>query len=192
MELNVPHVAGRTSFDVVFSLCYEELRRLAGGMLCGENAARVSPTTLVNEAWMKMARSPALADTSPLHFRRVAGRAMRHMLVDAARRRLAQVHGGGQFEVMFDESLIDHSLCQDEKDVLALHDALDRLQMMSPRQSQLVEGRFFGGLSWAELAELLAISESTVMREWRSARAWLAAEVKRSLCRRREVSGDGL
>ena len=184
-------VAERASFDALYSLCYEELRRLAGAILHGENAARVSPTTLVNEAWIKMARSPALADTSPLHFRRIAGRAMRQILVDAARRRLAQVHGGGQLEVTFDESLTAHILCQDEQDVLALNDALDRLQTMSPRQSQLVEGRFFGGLSWAESAELLELSESTVMREWRAARAWLAAEVKRSMTRRHEAGDDG-
>lgn len=187
----MPLVAERASFDALYSLCYEELRRLAIAILQHEHAARVSPTTLVNEAWIKMARAPALADTSPLHFRRIAGRAMRQILVDAARRRLAQVHGGGQLEVTFDESLTGHIVCQDEQDVLALNDALDRLHTMSPRQSQLVEGRFFGGLSWAESAELLNLSESTVMREWRSARAWLAAELKRSATHRKGANSDG-
>ena len=169
--------ASRTSFDELFSLCYEELRRLAANILCGEHAACVSPTTLVNEVWVQIARSPALPETSPLHFRRIAGRAMRQILVDAARRRLALVNGGDQIQVTFDESL--HFVYQ-EKDVLALNAALDKLEATSPRQSQLVEMHFFGGLSWAESSELLGVSESTVMREWRSARAWLACEMDRS------------
>lgn len=177
----MPLAAGRAEFDELFSLCYEELRRLAGGVLRSDRAARITPTTLVNETWLKLARSPGVADTSPLHFRRIAGRAMRQVLVDAARRRQAQVHGGGLLEVVFDESLGITSQTNDGRDILAIDAALDVLKTISPRQALLVEGRFFGGLNFAESASALGVSEATVMREWRAARAWLAREVRRSL-----------
>lgn len=121
-----------------------------------------------------------MAETSPLHFRRIAGRAMRQVLVDAARRRHAAVHGGGQIRITFDESLGFGSVLGDRQ-VLALDAALDALKVMAPRQALLVEARFFGGYSCEECALLLDISEATVMRDWRTARAWLACEVKRSL-----------
>jgi RNA polymerase sigma factor (TIGR02999 family) len=165
----------------LFSLTYEELRRLAGALLRGEGAARLSPTTLVHEAWIKLSPSPHLAQTSALHFRRIAARAMRQVLVDAARRRQTQIRGGGQMQVTFDESVNLGPSIHNARDVLALDAALDRLETFSPRQALLVEARFFGGLDCMEAAALLGVSEATLMRDWRAARAWLAKEVRQSL-----------
>jgi RNA polymerase sigma-70 factor, ECF subfamily len=172
--------AERQALDELFSLAYEELRRLARSMLRHEYVAQITPTTLVNEVWMKLAATPQAALTTPLHFRRIAARAMRQILVDAARRREALVHGGGSIRVTLDDFVSGQQVFQD-RDVLALEDALVRLAERSPRQAQLVEARFFGGLSGEECGQLLGISESTVMREWRMARAWLAGEIRRTL-----------
>lgn len=175
-------VDGREAFDEQFSLVYEELRRLAAGMLRREQDGKVTPTTLVHEAWLKLAHSPEIAGTSPLHFRRIAARAMRQVLVEAARRRNATRRGGGQMVlVTLDESVPGMNALSEPRDILALDGALDRLNRISERQAKLVEGRFFGGLEISELAVLLDVSEATVAREWRSARAWLAVEIRRSL-----------
>jgi RNA polymerase sigma factor (TIGR02999 family) len=176
----------RESLDERFSLVYEELRRLASTVLRGEQNGKLTPTTLVHEAWLKLAHSPEIADTTPLHFRRIAARAMRQVLVEAARRRHALRRRDNELLVTFDESLpgmagISGLPGSSGKDILALDSALDRLGQISARQAALVEARFFGGLEVTELAELLDISESTVAREWRSARAWLALEIRRSL-----------
>jgi RNA polymerase sigma factor (TIGR02999 family) len=171
----------RQALDDLFSRCYEELRRLASGMLRKEGVARLTPTTLVNEAWLKLAPYPDIANTSALHFRRIAARAMRQVLVDMARRRIAQVHGGAFLHVTFDESVGFSGQNGDAREILALDAALDELGKMSPRQLSLVEARFFGGMNNAECAELLACSEATLLRDWRAARAWLRREVRRSL-----------
>jgi len=177
----MPAIADRESFDEQFSLVYEELRRLASGVLRQEQNGRLTPTTLVHEAWLKLAHSPQIADTSPLHFRRIAARAMRQVLVDAARRRNAGVRRDGEMMVTFDEFVPGTRSVASPRDILALDSALDELGRISERQARLVEGRFFGGLEIPELAQLLEISESTVSREWRAARAWLAVEIRRSL-----------
>jgi RNA polymerase sigma factor (TIGR02999 family) len=177
----MPVATDRESFDAQFSLVYEELRRLASGVLRQEQNGKLTPTTLVHEAWLKLAHSPELADTSPLHFRRIAARAMRQVLVDAARRRHAARRRDGELMVTFDEYLPGISNLANPRDILALDSALEELSTISERQARLVEGRFFGGLEISELATLLGISEATVSREWRSARAWLAVEIKRSL-----------
>lgn len=101
---------------------------------------------------------------------------MRQILVDAARRRQAEMHGGGLVRVTFDPSL-GCAQGVNDRDLIALNAALEVLERRSPRQAQLVEARFFGGLSCSECAESLKVSEATVMREWRAARAWLATEI---------------
>jgi RNA polymerase sigma factor (TIGR02999 family) len=162
----------RQALDDIFSLAYEELRRLAASVRRDEPGVTLSPTDLVNEAWLKLAGSPHLADTSPLHFRRIAARAMRQVLVEAARRRKATKRGGGLFPVTFDDALDVPAGGAD--DILGLDEALEQLARISPRQAMMVEARFFGGLGIPEIAELLEISEATVLRDWRAARAWLA------------------
>lgn len=166
---------GRGDLDLVFSAAYEELRRLASSVRRGDPSATLTPTALVNEAWLKLAATPAVADTSPLRFRRIAARAMRQVLVEAARRRRAERRGGGLAVVTLDD-VVDVGTTS-TLDVLALDDALRRLADLSPRQAELVEHRFFGGLEMHEAAESLGISEATAYREWRAARAWLGREL---------------
>jgi RNA polymerase sigma factor (TIGR02999 family) len=166
---------GREQLDRVYSAAYEELRRLAAAVRRDDASATLTPTALVNEAWLKLAGTPAAADTSPLHFRRIAARAMRQVLVEAARRRKAGKRGGGLAAVTLEEGLDGRD--GGTLDVLALDDALERLAALDGRQALLVERRFFGGLEMAEVAESLGISEATAYREWRVARAWLAAQL---------------
>jgi RNA polymerase sigma factor (TIGR02999 family) len=170
-----PAAGARETLDALFSLAYEELRRLAASVRRNDAAATISPTTLVNEAWLKLASSPAAAATSPLHFKRIAARAMRQVLVDVARRRTADKRGGPDaVAVTFDEGTY---AATGSNDLLALNAALDDLARLNPRQAQMVESRFFGGLDVSETAELLGVSEATVLRDWRAARAWLAVEL---------------
>jgi len=160
----------------LFSATYEELRRLAASVRRNDPSATLSPTALVNEAWLKLANSPWTARTSRVHFKRIAARAMRQVLIEAARRRRAEKRGGGVAMVTFDESL--GGAATDADDLIALDEALTDLARIEPRQATLVESRFFGGLDVAETAELLDVSESTVLRDWRAARAWLAHELR--------------
>ena len=169
----------RRTLDHLFSVTYEELRRLASSVRRGDPAATVSPTTLVNEAWLKLADSPPFASMSRLHFKRIAARAMRQILIEAARRRNARKRGGGDvLTIVFDESL--QGAASLGEDLLALNVALDELARLSPRQATMVEGRFFGGLDIPETAALLEVSEATVLRDWRAAKAWLAHELRRA------------
>ena len=167
----------RAELDYLFSVTYEELRRLAAAVRRSDPGATLSPTTLVNEAWLKLAKAQDVPMTSPLHFKRIAARAMRQVLVEAARKRCAQKRGGGaQVTVAFDESL--GSAAPWGAELLALDTALDELARLEPRQAVMVECRFFGGLSVAETANLLEVSEPTILRDWRAARAWLAHELR--------------
>jgi RNA polymerase sigma factor (TIGR02999 family) len=164
------------AIDDLFNATYAELRRLASSISRQEAGVTLSPTALVNEAWLKLSRSPELAINSRAHFRRVAARAMRQVLVEAARRRRAGKRGAGDAMVTFDEAL--HARTSDAEELLALDEALNELARLHPRQAMMVESRFFGGLDVAETAALLDISEATVLRDWRAARAWLARELR--------------
>lgn len=164
--------------DGAFLAAYEELRRLAAAVRRRERGQTLNATALVHEAWLKLARTPALADTSPLHFRRIAARAMRQVLVEAARRRLAAKRGGADAVLVTYDDALD-AAPQDSADVVALDGALERLAALDPRQAQIVECRFFAGLDVAETADALGVSASTVERDWRAARAWLALAVAR-------------
>jgi RNA polymerase sigma factor (TIGR02999 family) len=177
-EEDTPH-EGRRALDHLFSVTYEELRRLASSVRRGDPSATLSPTALVNEAWIKLAKSPEVAATSQLHFKRIAARAMRQLLVEAARRRSAGKRGGGaELTVTFDEEVQKKPSCGD--DLLALNTALDALARMNPRQAVMVESRFFGGLDIPETATLLNVSEATVLRDWRAAKAWLTHELRQA------------
>jgi RNA polymerase sigma factor (TIGR02999 family) len=164
----------RQTLDQLFSLTYEELRRLAFTVKGGDPCNTLSPTALVNEAWLKLAKCPAIAARSPLHFKRIAARAMRQLLIEAARRRNAHKRGGkGEpLFVTFDDSLDGAAACEEQ--LLALDSALAELATCEPRQAAIVESRFFGGLEISEIAYLLGVSEATILRDWRAAKAWLA------------------
>lgn len=170
------------SLDEAFSLAYEELRRLARTLRRSSPNASLTPTVLVNEAWLKLSRAPGVQACSPLHFKRIAACAMRQILVDAARRRQTQSRGRGSQRVTFDESsMMPNASASSDRELLVLDSALQELSRLEPRQAALVEARFFGGLETAEVARLLGISEATALRDWRAAKAWLAAEVKKQL-----------
>lgn len=167
--------AARARLDAHYTLAYGELRRLASAVARHEAAgATLSPTALVHEAWLKLASSPDFASESPLHFKRIAARAMRQVLVEAARRRGAQKRPSAAARVEFDEQSL--GLDTSER-VLDLDDALQALARISDRQAQIVEARFFGGLTVPEIAEVMGVSEVTVNRDWRVARAWLTTEL---------------
>jgi len=169
----------RRALDDLFSVTYEELRRLAASVRRSDPSATLSPTTLVNEAWLKLAKSPWVAMTSHLHFKRIAARAMRQVLIEAARRRNAGKRGGGSIAlVTFDDAHGEATTSANE--LLALNDALEELARIHPRQALMVESRFFGGLDVAETAQLLEVSEATILRDWRAAKAWLAHELRRT------------
>ncbi len=164
------------ALDEWFSLAYEELRRLASSVRRDNAIATLNPTALVHEAWLKLARTAGLDPTSKLHFKRIAARAMRQVLVDAARRKNTEKRGAGAALVTFDDALDEADATAD--DVLTLDDALAELAEVAPRQAAMVEARFFGGFDVQETAELLEVSEATVMRDWRAAKAWLALRVR--------------
>jgi RNA polymerase sigma-70 factor, ECF subfamily len=169
--------SSRQSLDQLFSATYEELRRLASTVRRGDPSATLNPTALVNEAWIKLAKSPEIGATSRLHFKRIAARAMRQLLVEAARRRNAGKRGAGaEITVTFDAA--EKQAPSSREDLLALDHALDELAQMNERQAVMVESRFFGGLDIPETAQLLNVSEATVLRDWRAAKAWLANELR--------------
>ena len=161
----------------LFSLAYEELRRLASAVKRGDASATISPTALVNEAWLKLANSPSIALTSRLHFKRIAARAMRQLLIEAARRRNASKRGDEMQRITFDESI--SQTCSYGEELLALDAALKDLGRIQPRQAFMVESRFFGGMDVRETAALLGVSEATILRDWRAAKAWLAHTLRR-------------
>ncbi len=166
------------ALDQLFSATYEELRRLASRVRRDDPSETLNPTALVNEAYVKLSGSLRLTPESQLHFKRIAARAMRQVLIEAARRRKAQKRGGSYAIVTFDEGL--NAADASSSDVLALDAALEELARLNPRQAMMVEYRFFGGLDLNETAALLEVSESTIVRDWRAAKAWLSLELRRT------------
>jgi RNA polymerase sigma factor (TIGR02999 family) len=165
----------RQALDAMFSVAYEELRRIAASVQHSGPNVNVSTSTLINEAWLKLVNSSKLELQSKLHFTCVAAKAMRQIVVDMARRRGASKRAA--LFVTFDEAL-GVSVSRN-RDVIALDAALDELARLNPRQARAVELRFFGGLNVTEMVNVLGVSESTIDRDWRVARAWLEAEIAR-------------
>ena len=162
----------RGAIDQVFDRAHAELRRIAQSQLYRERPGHtLTPTALVNEAYLKLvAHTPANIEDR-VHFMAIASRAMRQVLVSHAERRAAQKRGGDEVLITLDDS--DHrSPCRAEE-LIALDRALNKLQELDPQLSKIVEYRFFAGLDQEEIASLLGVSLSTVGRGWRTARAWL-------------------
>jgi RNA polymerase sigma-70 factor, ECF subfamily len=166
----------RGAFDELFTLLYEELRRLAARQLRRERPNHtLRATALVNEAYLKLLRQERVTCESRTHFFGVAARAMRCLLVDHARARGAAKRGGEAWRV---DTGLPEPAATGVVDLLALDDALRRLARLDPRKEQLVELRYFGGLTIEEAATALGVSPATVSREWTAARAWLFAELQ--------------
>lgn len=158
---------------------YGELKRLARLHLRRSPRDRtLQPTALVNEAYLKLAGADAPQWQDRAHFFRVASRAMRQVLTDYARARLTEKRGAAfVFVPLEDTRLVD---VDDPEAILVLHDAMQRLAELDPRAHEVVELRFYGGLSVEETAAVMGTSPRTVKREWRTARAWLKSELQAS------------
>ena len=168
----------RRAADLLVPLVMDELRRLARHYLSGERTGHtLQPTALVHEAYLKLAGYQNLSWEGRSHFIAVAAGLMRQILIDSARRHRAAKRGR-QFEQVPLEENRDFLTVEDSAELLALDEALQRLERMNPRQSRVVELRYFGGLSVEESAEALGVSPITVKRDWATARAWLRAELK--------------
>jgi RNA polymerase sigma factor (TIGR02999 family) len=166
----------KEALDALFTLAYEELRRIARKVR-GDRNATLSTTALVHEAYLKLIPS-SLPANDAAHFKLLIARAMREVLIDAARRRTATKRGGGDLAVTLDETLQASPLKAAE--LIELHEALEELSRLDPRRASVVECRFFGGLDIDETAEALGLSTATVKRDWRVARAWLAHTLSNS------------
>ncbi len=170
----------KTALERLMPIVYDELRRLAAHYLNRERADHtLQPTALVHEAYMQMVDESRVDWHSRAHFFGAAARLMRRILVDHARARQAAKRGRG-LKVSLSEGLAQSA--PPNLDLIALDDALNELATLDPQQGQVVEMRFFGGLSIEETADVLGISPATVKRDWTTAKAWL---------RRRMLVGDG-
>ncbi|HEX4681916.1 MAG TPA: ECF-type sigma factor [Gemmatimonadaceae bacterium] len=159
------------ALDDILPLVYQELRRAAHRELVVRPSDTLSTTALVHELYLKLSHADHQRWQSRSHFLRLASVAMRHILVDRARRRTAQKRGGLQRRITLDESIAMGD-AQAEA-LLELHQALDRLGRLDQRLARVVECRFFGGMTESETAEALGVTERTVRRDWIKARGFL-------------------
>lgn len=169
------------ALERLIPLLYEELRRLARQRLRGERDGHTLGTTaLVHETYLRLLGQRRIQAAHRAEFLGIAAATMRRVLVDYARARGRQKRGGGEAVIPLAE--VEPLLAEQEaEELLALNEALERLAAVHPRAAQVVEQRFFGGLSLEETAELQGVSTKTVQRDWEAARAWLRKEVALSL-----------
>ena len=166
----------RAAFEELVPLIHAELRRIAGRHMGHERTGHtLQATALVNEAYMRLIDVNGIRWQSRAHFFAIAARIMRRILVDAARARNFQKRGGGVQQVTLDKALVVSN--QPNADLVALDQALNALAEVDARKGQVVEMKFFGGLSVEETAEALNVSTGTVMRDWRLAKVWLLREL---------------
>jgi RNA polymerase sigma factor (TIGR02999 family) len=165
----------RSAMDRLFARVYPELLALAHQVRRGRAGETLDTTALAHEAWLKLASGRPVEYQGQAHFRAVAARAMRQILVDSARRRVSQKRGGRDQPVTLEDDVLPAPLRPDR--ILALDAALERLATVDERRASVVEHRFFGGLTADEIATVLGVSVATVERDWRAARAWLAVEL---------------
>ncbi|HEX4119678.1 MAG TPA: ECF-type sigma factor [Verrucomicrobiae bacterium] len=167
-----PHAA-----DQLLPLVYEELRKLATSKMANEQPGHtLQPTALVHEAWLRLVGNKNPEFDGRAHFFAAAAEAMRRILIDRARRKRAVRHGGQQQRV--DILDVDPASPSADDQLLAIHDALDKLAAQDPAKADIVKLRYFVGMTIAEAAEVLGISEPTAKRHWAYARAWLYQEIE--------------
>jgi RNA polymerase sigma factor (TIGR02999 family) len=158
-------------------LVYEELRRVAHRHLSGQRPDHTLQTTaLVNEAYLRLADQTNPRWQNRAHFFAVSARAMRQILVSYARSQQAQKRGGGAFKVDLDEVALVSP--EESKEIVELHEALEQLSALDSRKAQVVELKYFGGLKYDEIAEVLKISRITARRDWEFAKVWLYTELR--------------
>jgi RNA polymerase sigma factor (TIGR02999 family) len=161
----------------IFPLIYGELKKIANNYLRGERVSHtLQPTALVHEAYLKLVDHTRINWQNRAHFLGMAATMMRQILIDHARKHRAGKRGGEHENLSLEESIV---IVSDEKpmDLIALDDALNELAKFDEQKSRIVELRYFGGLSVEETAEVLGVSEITVKRHWRMAKAWLAEAI---------------
>jgi RNA polymerase sigma factor (TIGR02999 family) len=169
----------QAALEQLMPLVYVELRRLASGYLRRERRDHtLQSTALVHEAFMRLVNQQEVKWQSRAHFFAIAAQMIRRILVDYARSQHAEKRGSGAVRLELDAALAIP--LKTDVDLVLLNDALDRLAQLDPRQSRLVELRFFAGLSIEETAEVMQLSPATIKREWNSARAWLFREISRN------------
>src|SRR5262245_195038 len=167
-----------SAFEQLIPLVYQKLRRLARRYMAGQRPDHMlQPTALINEAYVRLVDCQQVNWKDRAHFCAVSAQMMRRVLVEFARNSCYQKRGGGARKTPLDEGQIGLPQCG--QDLLALDDALQAFASSFPRQSQVVELRFFGGLSVEETAGVLHVSAITVMRDWQFAKSWLARELKK-------------
>jgi RNA polymerase sigma factor (TIGR02999 family) len=165
------------ALEAVFDATYAELRRIAGSLMRRERPGHtLQPTELVHDAWLKLVDQSRVEWTDRAHFLNIAGRAMRQVLVDHARRRGAKKRMDGVERVTFNDDAGHGATASFE--VLALHEALERFTVLDARAAQVVEARVFGGMTTQEVAHVLKVSTRTVELDWTVARRWLARELR--------------
>ena len=163
----------------VLNHVYSELRRVAASKMSHESAEHtLQPTALVHEAWMRLGADHQPAWQNRAHFFSAAAETMRRILIDRARTRHAVRHGGGQVRVNVDDIELAGPADRDEQ-LVAVHEALAKFAAEDPRKAQLVQLRYFGGLTLLEAAAAMEIPEGTAKRWWLYAKAWLGAELSR-------------
>jgi len=170
----------RAALDALFPVLYDELHRLAGAQRRRRQADyTVNTTALVHEAYLKLVRQEQVSWKNRGHFFALAAKAMRQILLDYARKRQAAKRGGDADRVSLDAApeVANPVPAESADELVALDEALKKLERISERQSRVVECRFFAGLPVEETAEALGISEATVKRDWRLASAWLRREI---------------
>ena len=168
----------QAAFDQLVPLVHEELRQIARQHMGRERAGHtLQPTALVNEAYLRLIDIKRVQWQNRQHFFAMAARVMRRVLVDAARARGFHKRGGGAPMTSLDEGLVVSN--EPQRDLVRLDDALSALSVVDPRKAQVVEMRYFGGLSVEETADALQVSPGTVMRDWRLAKVWLHRELAR-------------
>ena len=162
-------------------LVYEELRRLAHHQLGGQRPDHTQQTTaLINEVYLRLADQTNPRWQNRAHFFAVAARAMRQILVSYARTQQAQKRGRGAVRVELDEAALVSP--EESKEIVDLHEALESLATLDSRKAQVVELKYFGGLTYDEIAEVLKISRVTVRRDWEFAKVWLYTELRGATC----------
>jgi RNA polymerase sigma factor (TIGR02999 family) len=167
----------REALDRLVPVLYDELHAMAARVLRLERAGHtLGPTALVNEVYLRLVGQRDLAWQNRAHFRGVAASVMRHVLVDHARKRLREKRGGGELRVSLAQA--EALVGEENVELVALDEALERLREIDEQQSRVVELRYFGGLSIEETAEVMGVSPMTVKREWTMARAWLHAQLR--------------
>ena len=167
-----------SALNRMIPLVYAELYRIARRVWRQHPQNNtLQPTALINEAYLKLANAESATFQDRCHFFAVACTAMRQILVNHARNRLAGKRGSGRVSVPLDE--VERAVDQEAEEIVSLHEALETLQAVDPRKSKVVEMRYFGGLSVEETAEALGISIGTANRDWRLARSWLIRQMGR-------------